>query len=114
MAGLSLAARYRWNQVANVVFLEAPAGVGFSYADTPDGIKHNDTSTAEDNLAAMEDFFQNFPEFKNNDFFISGESYAGAYVPMLAMQASNRRRIQKGTRVLISLWDSQMSGRVPG
>lgn len=39
---------------------------------------HNDTSTAEDAYAALTVFFEGFPEYKPNDFYISGESYAGA------------------------------------
>eukprot|EP00037_Helgoeca_nana_P001857 m.29993 g.29993 ORF g.29993 m.29993 type:complete len:490 (+) comp12178_c0_seq1:7913-9382(+) len=77
---------YAWNQIANVVFLESPAGVGFSYGDTPASLQHNDTSTAEDAYAAVTDFFEGFPEYKTNDFYIAGESYAGMYVPTLALQ----------------------------
>jgi carboxypeptidase C (cathepsin A) len=57
----------RWNRVANVVFLESPAGVGFSYAETPAGTIHNDTSTAEDAYTALTQFFEGFPEYKTNE-----------------------------------------------
>lgn len=75
---------YSWNLFANNLFIEAPAGVGFSYCDTPAGCSHNDTSTAADNLKSLELFFQGFPEFAANDFWITGESYAGIYIPSLA------------------------------
>jgi hypothetical protein len=68
---------YSWNLFSNSLFIEAPAGVGFSYCDTPDGCVHNDTATAADNLKSLEIFFAGFPEYKANDFWITGESYAG-------------------------------------
>ena len=63
----------RWNQIANIVFLESPAGVGFSYADTKAGLMHNDTSTSEDAYAAVQDFMKGFPEYAENDFYVSGD-----------------------------------------
>jgi len=35
----------------------------------------------EDNVKAIVGWFDKFPEFKKNDLYISGESYAGIYVP---------------------------------
>ena len=32
----------------------------------------------------MKDFFAGFPEFAGNDFYVTGESYAGVYVPTLS------------------------------
>jgi len=75
---------FAWNTVANVLYLEAPVGVGYSYST--DGIyEMNDDSTAADSLAALKYFFKMFPEFAANEFFITGESYGGIYVPSLSV-----------------------------
>ena len=70
---------------ANVLFLESPAGVGFSYSNTTsDYDKSGDSRTAADNYVFLVNWLERFPEYKDRDFYISGESYAGHYVPQLA------------------------------
>ncbi|KAI4316739.1 hypothetical protein L6164_024688 [Bauhinia variegata] len=77
--------KYAWNNVANVIFLESPAGVGFSYSNTStDYPKTGDKSTAEDSYTFLLNWLERFPQYKTRDFFITGESYAGHYVPQLA------------------------------
>ena len=66
-----------WTKQVNMLWLEAPAGVGFSYSRTPSDYNTNDTVTADDNFQALLLFFKGFSEFASNDFFIAGESYAG-------------------------------------
>lgn len=74
---------YSWNKIANVLYLESPAGVGFSYADNKD-YKTNDTEVSLNNYLALKQFLKLFPEFKSNPVFLTGESYAGIYIPTLA------------------------------
>ncbi|KAL9258046.1 Serine carboxypeptidase 1-like protein, partial [Drosera capensis] len=76
---------YAWNKVANVIFLESPAVVGFSYPNS--SIIYNETgdkSTARDACRFLLRWLHRFPHYKSRDFYISGESFAGHYVPELA------------------------------
>jgi carboxypeptidase C (cathepsin A) len=75
-----------WNLEANMLYIESPAGVGYSYYWGKDKDTFNDTSSSEDNYAALLQWFAKFPEYKSHDLYISGESYAGIYVPYLAWQ----------------------------
>lgn len=71
--------------VANVLFLESPAGVGFSYSNTTsDYDRAGDKSSAKDAYVFLINWLERFPQYKTRDFYIAGESYAGHYVPQLA------------------------------
>uniref|UniRef100_A0A0E0KT02 Carboxypeptidase n=1 Tax=Oryza punctata TaxID=4537 RepID=A0A0E0KT02_ORYPU len=73
------------NGAVNLLFLEAPVGVGFSYTNrTSDLRRLGDRVTAQDSYSFLLNWLNKFPEFKNRDFYIAGESYAGHYVPQLA------------------------------
>lgn len=80
---------YAWNTNASVIYLEAPAGVGFSVMGDASNNFTTDQITAHDNLLALLQFFKGFYEYRNHKFYISGESYAGIYVPTLALSIVN-------------------------
>jgi len=80
---------YAWTTTANMLYLESPKGVGFSYCEnvrTSSECVNTDESTAEDAYEFLVNFFNSFPEYKSNKFYITGESYAGIYIPMLMDQ----------------------------
>jgi len=72
---------YSWNEVANVLYIDNPAGVGFSL----DSDAVSDTVTASDDFkGAIKAFYLENPHLKNNSLHLSGESYAGRYIPVFA------------------------------
>lgn len=75
---------HSWNQVASILYVEQPAGVGFSYSDTKEDYNTGDEKTAIDNYALIREFLKRFPERQPNDFYISSESYGGHYMPQRA------------------------------
>ncbi|XP_055815115.1 serine carboxypeptidase-like 40 [Solanum dulcamara] len=91
--------RYAWNRAANV-FLESPAGVGFSYTNTSSDLNTTgDSRTANDNVVFLLNWLERFPEYKNRDFYISGESYAGHYVPQLAHAILKHNKLANKTLI---------------
>ena len=72
---------YSWNENFNILFVDQPVGVGFSYHDG-DGPKVDRSSQAgEDMYAFFQLFFSRFPEYADSNFHMAGESYGGTYVP---------------------------------
>ncbi|KAJ4979108.1 hypothetical protein NE237_009888 [Protea cynaroides] len=84
---------FAWNSEANVLFLESPAGVGFSYSNTTSDLyTAGDQRTAEDSYTFLVNWFEKFPQYKHRDFYIAGESYAGHYVPQLSQIVHQRNK----------------------
>jgi len=75
---------YAWNKNANMVFLEQPVGVGFSYSLNSDDYRIGDDQAAQDNLQTILTFFHKFPHFNHTALYITSESYGGHYIPTWA------------------------------
>lgn len=74
-----------WNKASNLLFVESPAGVGWSYSNTSSDYNTGDAKTAHDMYTFMLKWFGKFPAFRSRDLFLAGESYAGHYIPQLAV-----------------------------
>ncbi|XP_074334598.1 serine carboxypeptidase-like 42 isoform X2 [Apium graveolens] len=74
-----------WNRASNLLFVESPVGVGWSYSNTTADYTRGDASTAMDMHMFMMKWLEKFPAFKSRDLFLTGESYAGHYIPQLAI-----------------------------
>ena len=72
---------FTWNNIASILYVEQPAGVGFSKYSDPDDAYVGDERAALDNYQLIKAFFERFPERKPNEFFIASESFGGHYIP---------------------------------
>lgn len=76
--------RYSWTQQANYLVIDQPAGVGLSYGEPN---SYADEAEAMDQLYyAVRSFFHRYPQLSHSPFYLAGESYAGKYLPQLALR----------------------------
>ena len=81
---------FAWNNIANMLYVEQPAGVGFSYSSNEDDYTTGDAQAASDAYDLVVAFFEKFPERKSNEFYITSESYGGHYMPQMALEILER------------------------
>ncbi|KAL1449290.1 hypothetical protein WDU94_000497 [Cyamophila willieti] len=84
-----------WTHNHNVIYIDNPVGTGFSYAQHPDLYSRNEVQIGNNLYVALKQFFKVFPEYQKNDFYVTGESYAGKYVPALAYTIHVKNPIAK-------------------
>ena len=72
-----------WNRIFGLLFLDSPIGTGFSIASNTEEIPRDQNSVAKHLFTAITKFIQLNPAFKDRPIYITGESYAGKYVPAI-------------------------------
>jgi cathepsin A (carboxypeptidase C) len=73
-----------WNTNANVMWVDQPAHVGYSYGAPIADLDHNEEEIAEDMYHFLQEFFTENPQFLESEFYVFGESYGGHYAPAIS------------------------------
>ncbi|WP_165956098.1 S10 family peptidase [Streptomyces hainanensis] len=79
-----------WNQEAHVVYWDQPLGTGYSYSDVEDEYVRDEEALGRMFWQALQEFFRLHPEYARCPLYVCGESYAGKYVPAIALEIDRR------------------------
>ncbi|KAI9271802.1 serine carboxypeptidase-domain-containing protein [Phascolomyces articulosus] len=69
-----------WQDHATIVYVDQPVGTGFSFTDMS-GYSKNMGEIVDGFMLFLEKFFVIFPQLKEQDMYLAGESFAGTYIP---------------------------------
>ncbi|XP_076905367.1 serine carboxypeptidase-like 16 [Bidens hawaiensis] len=72
--------------MANIIFVDIPAGASFSYSETKEGWISSDSDLANQAVDFIRKFLKEHPKFLRNPLYISGISYTGIIVPVVALE----------------------------
>ncbi|XP_050011530.1 probable serine carboxypeptidase CPVL isoform X4 [Alexandromys fortis] len=82
-----LARDFPWTTTFSMLYIDNPVGTGFSFTDSLRGYAINEEDVAKDLYRALVQFFQLFPEYAKNNFYVTGEdpeeqSYYGKFLSL--------------------------------
>lgn len=87
---------YSWNSNSNIMWIDQPAGVGYSYGTKTD---RNQDDVAEDMYDFLQAFFTEHPEYLSMKFYVFGESYGGHYAPAIASRIFKGNNNNEGLHI---------------
>ncbi|KAI3751529.1 hypothetical protein L2E82_22617 [Cichorium intybus] len=90
---------YGWDQVSNLIYVDQPTGTGFSYSSDIRDIRYDEQGVSDDLYDFLQAFFTEHPELVDNDFYITGESYAGHYIPAVAARVHQGNKNKEGIHI---------------
>nr|VWO99735.1 Cyanate hydratase (Cyanase) (EC (Cyanate hydrolase) (Cyanate lyase) [Ganoderma boninense] len=73
---------FSWNNLADTIWIDQPVGTGFSTSDTT-GYVANEDQTGQDFVGFLSNLVKVFPSLATRPLFLTGESYAGTYIPYI-------------------------------
>uniref|UniRef100_A0ACD5W1H7 Uncharacterized protein n=1 Tax=Avena sativa TaxID=4498 RepID=A0ACD5W1H7_AVESA len=88
-----------WTKVSNIIFVDSPAGTGFSYDPTNSGLPPSDTRVVHQLHTFLETWFDEHPEYLSNPLYITGDSYSGMIIPSLTLDIAKGIESGDGRRL---------------
>ncbi|KAJ6964998.1 serine carboxypeptidase-like 18 isoform X3 [Populus alba x Populus x berolinensis] len=82
---------YSWTKIANIIFVDAPVGTGFSYSTTWEGYHVTDTLSAAETYEFLRKWLVDHPKFLTNPLYVAGDSYTGIVAPIIGTIKDWRR-----------------------
>lgn len=76
--------KYGWDRASHMIYVDQPIGTGFSWSEDDRDRCYDENCVADDMLDFLQAFFSVKSELQGRDFYVTGESYAGHYVPAVA------------------------------
>jgi len=70
-----------WNNRYSLLFIDNPVGAGFSFTGAADGYAKTEEEVAAHLLVLLSQFYLVFPAKAKVPLYLTGESYAGHYLP---------------------------------
>ncbi|CBI26903.3 unnamed protein product, partial [Vitis vinifera] len=101
-----------WNRIFGLLFLDNPIGTGFSIASSPKEIPTDQYSVAKHLFFAIRSFIELDPLFKSRSIYITGESYAGKYVPAIGYYILKKNaQLQVATHAASAYFSGLINGK---
>ncbi|XP_076468923.1 venom serine carboxypeptidase-like [Babylonia areolata] len=79
-----------WTKHFSMLYVDNPVDVGYSFTKDEAGLATNMKNVSTDLYSVLVQFFQMFPQFSHQPFYVGGQSYAGKYVPALGCYIHER------------------------
>lgn len=95
--------QYSWNFFGHMLFIDQPLNVGFSYYGDRSGAKQ--VASANEGASHLLNFLYNFyrewPKLASSPLYITGESFAGHYIPAFARTIIQNTTFKAATKVVL-------------
>ncbi|XP_045825337.1 serine carboxypeptidase-like 19 [Trifolium pratense] len=80
--------QHSWTKVSNIIFLDLPAGTGFSYPKTETAVQQSTWKLVQNAHQFLRKWLIDHPKFLSNEVYIAGDSYSGIPVPIIVQEIS--------------------------
>ncbi|KAI9402600.1 hypothetical protein POPTR_001G291800v4 [Populus trichocarpa] len=84
---------YSWTKIANIIFVDAPVGTGFSYSTTWEGYHVSDTISAAETYEFLRKWLVDHPKFLANQLYVAGDSFSGIVAPIIVQEISDGNEV---------------------